>query len=217
MNCDKAQKILVDYAEGALGEAKRRVVERHLSECVQCRSELSQIESLKQSVLALESPERDAEFWRRFNNKLSQRLAEQETVAAGRRPAWRAGLPLAAAAAAALVIVTLLIFAARDNAPGPSIQLASETSGVDVTEPAAPMLEAINANIFSDMFSAEADFSNGDIEQVAEDMFLLVEEDLTAVPEEMVLSVIYEQSIYDLLEGLSAEEFEDVYEGLASI
>jgi hypothetical protein len=48
-------------------------------------------------------------------------------------------------------------------------------------------------------------------------MFLLVEEDFRAAPDEMLLYPIYEPTIDDYLDDLSDEEFEEIYNDLASI
>jgi hypothetical protein len=218
MNCEKAKQILVDYSEGSLGEGKRRAVEGHLSNCEACKGELEQIESLKESVLSLESPERDAEFWRRFENKLSQKLNEEETIAGTLGFRRRATLPLAAAASVALLaVISLLIFGLQNFRPAPAPQLATETTEGDEIDSILLEMDALDEDIFSDTLLAQVAFSNGDIEQEEEDMFLLVEEDLAAVPDEIVLYDIYEPTMDDLLEELSDEEFEDVFDGLTSI
>jgi hypothetical protein len=218
MNCEKAKRILVDYAEGLLGDGKRQALEEHLSSCETCKGELEQIEMLKEGVLALEAPERDAEFWRRFDNKLSRRLDEEETVVGTLEFRRRAVLPLAAAVAVAvLAVVSLLMFGMRGSGLAPAPQLAADAPAGNGADSLLWELDAASENIFDDTLLAQADSSNSDIEQAEEDLFLLVEEDLGAVPDEVVVYSIYEPTIDDLLDDLSDEEFEEIYNDLASI
>ena len=218
MNCDKARRILVDYAEGLLGGGKRHAVEEHLSGCEACKGELAQIERLKERVLSLESPKRDPEFWRRFDNKLSQRLNEEESVATDLGFRRRATLPFAAAAAvAALAVVSLLIFGGQDIKPVPDPQLTENVTVVNTDDSMVLEMDDLDDDILIEVLLAQADSFNGDIEQEAEDMFLLVEEDLRAVPDEMIIHGIYEPTIDDFLDDLSDEEFEEIYQELASI
>jgi len=204
MNCERAKKMLVEYSEGALAEGKRRAVESHLAGCEACRGELSQM------------PERDAEFWRRFSDRLSQRLADEEPAPARRPLLWRAGLPIAATAAVALV-VAILVFRGPVEPPAAVPDIARRAVPAVAVEPADVGYEIFGENSYGESLLAMVDYSNGDIEDVAEDMFLLIEEDLQAVSEDMIPYDIYEQSIYDFLDDLSPDELDDVYEGLASI
>ncbi len=220
MNCPDANKLLVDYSEDALSERKRRAVESHLSGCELCRGELSQIEKLKERLSSMEAPEPDAEFWQRFGRKLSRRL-EGEEAPSGRRLSWQVGAPLAAVAAAAIVVIlSLLVFSGKDRLPQTGPELVRETRGLETIERPGPETESAGATGYDEFMLALADLdigSNGDMEQEAENMFLLIEEDLQSVPDDMVSYDIYEQTIDDYLDDLSPEELEDVYEGLASI
>ena len=218
MNCDKARRILVDYSEGSLGDGKRHAVEEHLSGCEACKGELAQIERLKERILSLESPERDPEFWRRFDNKLSQRLNEEETVATDLGFRRRAALPFAAAAAvAALAVISLLIFGRQDIKPAHDQKLAENVTADNTVDSMVLEMDAFDDDILIDVLLTQADSFNNDIEQEAEDMFLLIEEDLRAVPDEMIIHGIYEPTIDDFFDDLSDEEFEEIYNGLASI
>lgn len=232
MNCANIQRILVDYSEDSLGDGKMRDVESHLSGCEACRAELGRIETLKESVRSLDAPERDAEFWSRFDDKLSRRLAqaEEEGAGFGYGPRRWALIPLAVAAATALVVVSLVMFEG-DGHDGvvPAVRVAVETSEapqlpvvpavdeVDEIEIAMAELESLDDEWLDEILLAQADFSNGDLDWDADDVLSLIEEDLSEVSEEVVLEGIYEQSIYDFLDDLSEEEFEEAYVGLASI
>lgn len=216
MNCERARKILVDYSENALGAGKMRAVEEHLSGCGACRTELSQIKRVKERILLLDTPERDDEFWQRFGSRLSQKLEGEEAPAPDRRLLWRAGLPLATAAGIALVI-GLLIFHVTDRPPSTVQKVAYEMVSMEATEASEPGYDIFDGETFGESLLAMADYSNEDIEEVADEMFLLIEEDLQAASEEMVLYDIYEQTIDDFLEDLSPEELDELYEGLASI
>jgi len=216
MNCERAKKMLVEYSEGVLAEGKKSAVESHLAGCEACRGELSQIERLKGSLLSLDVPERDAEFWRRFSDRLSQRLVDEEPAPAKRPLLWRAGLPIAATAVAALV-VAILMFRGPVEPPAAVPDVARRAVPAVAVESADVGYETFGENGYGESLLAMVDYSNGDIEEIAEDMFLLIEEDLQAASEDMIPYDIYEQSIYDFLDDLSPDELDDVYEGLASI
>jgi hypothetical protein len=232
MNCANIQRILIDYSEGSLGDGKRRAVEKHVSGCEACRSELERIETLKESVRSLDAPERDAEFWSRFDKKLSLRLDEVET--GGRRPSRRAWLPVAAAAGvAALAVASLVMYGGGDHdVVTPSVKVAvtapeavevpavagvAQVPELDEIEFAMSELENLNDEMLDEILLAQADLSYGDGEWDGDYMLSLIEEDLLAVSDEMILDSIYEHSVYDYLEDMSEEEFEEVYAGLASI
>ena len=232
MNCARIKRILVDYSEDSLGDGKMRLVERHLSGCEACRAELEGIETLKESVRSLDAPERDAEFWSRFDDELTLRLARTEEEKFIHGPRRWALIPLAAAAAA-LIVVSLVMFGGADDdgvAPGVNVAVKSseapevpaapevaEADEVDEVESAMAELEMLDDEMLDDILLAQADLSNGEIDWDADDMLSLIEEDLSEASEEMVLEGIYEQSVYDFLEDLSEEEFEEAYVGLASI
>ncbi len=224
MNCEKARRLLVDYVEDALGASRRQAVEEHVAGCEACQGELSQIESLKESIGSLAAPERDAEFWRRFDSRLSQRLSEEEPAVATRMRLWRVGLPLAAAAA--LVIASVLVFRETGRPPAVVNNVAQQTEPGQAPRemPAEAAVvddvdyELSEAESYAELLLAMADYSDGDLEEeIAEEMLALIEEDMQAVSEDMAPYDLYEQSIYDYLEDLSSEELEEMYEGLASI
>ncbi len=222
MNCASVRKLLVDYSEGALAGSKVPAVERHLSRCELCSRELSKIEELKESILSLGAPERDADFWLEFNRKLSQRLADTERGAADRRLLRRPGFTFAAGVATVLLIVwlTVMWLIAFPGSPerGETATLARKASragiiGLDDVQP-----ELLLPYTYDDGANpALADMSGEEMEQFAEDMLLLIEESWQPASDEIVLDAIYEQSIYDMVEDLSAEEFEEVYESLESV
>lgn len=219
MRCERARNVLVEYSEDLLPEDRRRAVEAHLSDCESCRRELEGIEKLKQSILLLDLPERDSEFWQAFTDKLSHRLAEEEAVTASRGLSWRSGFPLAAAVAGMIALVAvLLFFVVKGEWDHDGIsRVARETSDVEFSGQTASDLQIFEDDIYFEPLLAQVDPFNGYDEQQAEDIFLLIEEDLFAAEEEMVVDSIYEQDIYDLLEDLSHEEFEEMYDDLASI
>jgi hypothetical protein len=219
MRRHKVKRVLVDYSEDLLGATTRRAVEEHLSECEQCRSELARIESVKKEILSLEAPEPDTRFWRQFDAKLSRRLdrevGEERAVAIGRGSLWRFGIPLAATGVVALALGLFLIFSGNEPNPENPQQRAGEIVTAGAIE--QPTSELSEDEVFIEMLLAENGFSGGDIEQDSEELYALIEEDLIDEPDEIILSDIYEETIYDFIEGLSEEELEDVYDGLASI
>ena len=95
MNCDQADRLLMDSLMGTLSAANRRELDLHLVECQRCREEVVGVESLWQDLGDLDEPREEvpsAKLTRRFRLTLANFEADlQET----RRPgfaAWRAGL-----------------------------------------------------------------------------------------------------------------------------
>ena len=121
MNCDRAAELLVDYSEGALSARKKRALQGHLSGCKGCRAELSQIERVKERLLSLDAPERDAEFWRRFGVNLSERLEGEKHVVTDRRLLWRALAP-----AAGGLLALLLLAGSRCSRPLEAVPAAGQ-------------------------------------------------------------------------------------------
>ncbi len=218
MKCDKVKRVLVDYSEDSLGASRRRAVEEHLSGCERCRNELAKIECVKEEILSIETPEPDAQFWRQFDEKLSRRLDREiveGAVASGRRSLWRFEIPLAATGVAALALGLFLVFSGN----GPVSESPQQQTNEIVTAEAIGQSDSefSEDDIFIEMLMAENGSFDGDIEQDAEEIYSLIEDDLIDAPEEIILSDIYEETIYDIIEGLSEEELEEVYDGLASI
>ena len=54
MNCDKADKLLMDSLIGALATEDRRTLDEHLAECQRCREEVAGMESLWEDLGDLE-------------------------------------------------------------------------------------------------------------------------------------------------------------------
>ena len=219
MNCAKIKKLLVDYAEDSLSRRTGLAVERHLSRCEACRSELSKIKELKQSLLSLDEPERDDEFWQSFNRRLAQKLVSEKEAAVARRPSWLPGFSYSAAAVA-LIIVVLVFFPRLREWRQTISEVSPEPKDVETVEVSDLEIEQY---VYSDddVRLALADLSSDEIGRVEENLFLLIEESWESTPEDIVLDNGYERSIYgfieDLSEDLSLEEYEEVYEELTSI
>jgi hypothetical protein len=226
MNCKKAKKLLLDYSEDSLAGDKRRAVDNHLSRCELCRSELAQMEKLKQRILSLESPEHDADFWRNFDGKLAQKLAgEAEYPAHGglaaRHPLLRQpGVAFAAAATtilliAVLAVIGLVVFPAPPRQPGTMPDIAWDTDELAIIDLENVEIEFFLENGDNGTEALLADLSDEDMEMLEDDIVLLLEEeDLQSASEDMVLDDIYEQTVYDSLDALSLEEIEELYNRL---
>jgi hypothetical protein len=217
MNCSRVKEILVDYVEGALSVRKKAAVKNHLSACETCRGELSRIETLKKNILSVETPELGADFWHQFNRNLSQRLAEFEKPTADRRFLRRPRLSFAAAAA--MVLFALLSFgilrgtrepANTDPAPDP------ETTWVATIEP-----DDLDIGLFisDDYDEADVYLSDGDtetIEQFADDLLMVANGDFELLFEESLFEDSDEESLNEMIEDLSEEEFEELYRRMES-
>jgi hypothetical protein len=218
MNCVRARRALVDYAEDALADRKRLRVERHLSECEACRSELSEIEKVRESILSLEAPERDAEFWRGFSGRLSQRLASEGAAPAVRSSLWRPKLSFATAAVVTVLFVLGLVVLPRvlewrRTAP----ELAPKTTRLETVESDDVEPELLDTYAYDEDMLALAALSSEEIEQLAGEAFLLLGEDWQPASDEQVIDDMYEQSMYDYLDDLAPEEYEEMYDMLESI
>jgi hypothetical protein len=225
MKCGKVRKKLVDYSEGMLGEAGRPAVERHLAGCEPCRNELSELEGLKKDLLSLKKPEKDstrgAEFWERFDESLSRRLMgelEKEALAEiGRRRSIRFGLSPAAANVAVLVLILIFIIMGAERLGDAPRENEVGSPGVDVGRQEIVDASLSDEEIIEYFLSDEDDYSDNGYDAASEELALLMGDDLIEQVDEMVLSEIYEQGIYEYMEDFSDEELEDFYEGLASI
>ncbi len=218
MNCVRVRKALVDYSEDALAVRKRLRVERHLSECEACRSELSKIEQVKETILSLEVPERDAEFWRGFDKRLSQRLAGEQAAPALRRSSWQPKLALATAlAVAVLFVLGLLVLPELLEWRRTTPELIPQTTRLETVESGDVEPELLDTYASAEDMLALADLSSEEIEQVADDASLLLGEDWQLASDEEVIDDMYEQSVYDFMDDLTSEEYEEMYDMLESI
>ena len=216
MNCSRVKDMLVDYAEGTLSGRKKAAVEDHLSACEACRGELSQIETLKENILSVETPEHDADFWQRFNRKLSQRLADIEEPAAGRRFAWQLRFSLAGVVVVVLLLVSFGVLdevrEPGDTGPAPD----PETTWLATIEP-----DDLEAGLFlsadydeTDLYLSDSDSET--VELLAEDLLLMVNGDFEEMFEKSLFEDNGEGGIDETLDDLSQEELEELYRRMES-
>jgi hypothetical protein len=204
MICGKVKTLLVDYAEGALSPRARRGVERHLSGCEACRSELANIRALRERISSLAPVERDEGFWERFNARLSDRLASEQDAPAVL--VWRPLMPLATAAAVLLlglaVVLAVLERGERAGEREPT-RIASAVKGVSEAESETVGLEETVAELVDE-----------EVGDMLAAMPMEGEENLVSA-EQLVLDQIYEPDTYDLLdEGLPEDASSELYEGI---
>jgi hypothetical protein len=224
MNCKKAKKLLIDYAEESLANGRRKAVESHLSQCECCRAELSEIQSLRESLLALEATEPGADFWDDFNRNLSEKLAAEQASAPTRGFAlgplsMRPRLAFAAAVMTVLLVAVLAIVGFILLPGPPPLQKAVPPVALNGSDLDTIDLESLEVEYFlknghhvTDV--AVGDLSEEEMEALEEEMFMLVGEDWDLASEDMVLGEIYEHTVYDMLDELSDEEMEALYKKL---
>lgn len=237
MNCAKVRNLLVDYSEGSLAAGKRIAIAEHLSHCDECRAELEQIDKLKAAVSSIETPEQDADFWKRFDARLSQRLADAETegqpLLAGWRLSWQGGFPVAATGViAALFIAIILAIPALREQDEPKLRLAQEADGYELSEYsdlAYTDLESDEYDLAEPFLGFEyedseytlADSSTDETEPISEEMVALMDKDMETFVNDLVFDSFYDRSVYDLAEEFSQEatdeEIEELYESFISI
>jgi len=218
MNCAKAKKMLVDYTESLLPDRKRLAVEQHLSGCELCRAELAHIERLKESIRSLETSEREPEFWERFNRKLSRALEETGKQAPAPVPVWTSRkLTFATAAVIGLVVILgLVVFPRLSHYEKETPRIASQGAVLTpaTSEQTSPESSATYAS--NGIMLALGDLSSEELESVNEEVFDLMEEDLQPISDDLFLGDSYNGSLYDVIEDLSLDESETVYEILES-
>jgi hypothetical protein len=210
MNCSKVQSMLVDYVEDTLSDHRGRAIEAHIETCEHCRTELARIERLREDIGSIAAPEPDAAFWQEFDRKLTHRLAGEEAPAPRRAP-WRIGFALATAAAAAVCAVVWLSVRAAPPEDSGKLRLARETDtfeGVTIDPN-----WTYNYGLYGGDFSV-ADLSDEETEQVEDDIYLLAENDLSLVSEDMVIDTVYEQTFDDMIDDMTLDEMESFLENL---
>ena len=113
MNCDKADKLLMDSLMGALQPAEQQGLEEHLATCERCRQEAAGMESLWQDLGDMDE-ERGAvpsdRLTRRFRLALADFEAELEKTSRPGLTEWWAGLWAARPAWQAAFSAVVLIF-----------------------------------------------------------------------------------------------------------
>ena len=230
MNCTNVQKLLLEYAECTVTGRRRSQIELHLFQCEACRAELSRLQELREDISSLEEPGRKPQFWEDFNKKLSQRL-ERETTVPARYSSWIPRLAIAAATATILIVLTLLALSRLQEWPPVAPELAavpaqtggSRTAPADSSSPIQADIRPSDESDFSSLYAddedmvALADLSSEEIDEVADGVGALVGEDWGWASDEVALDDIYEQNMYDVLEGLTPEEFAEIYQHMESI
>ncbi|MGD8869727.1 MAG: zf-HC2 domain-containing protein [Gemmatimonadales bacterium] len=112
MNHQDAHRLLGDYFDAELGEAEARALEKHLTECAECRAELVAFEALRGEAARLpRSIEPTRDLWPDINRALDRRLRD--------RSLWSLRYPLAAAAVLLIAIsstLTLLLYRGPEQA-----------------------------------------------------------------------------------------------------
>lgn len=138
-DCVKAdvRDLLPDLVHGRLGEGERTVVEAHLTDCVECASEVEVIRRVS-AVLALATPRIDVS---RVAAAVESRVPAGAPVstpaglAAVRRFGARRALQLAAVAVIAVMGVSLLQFMGAHGGDPEIAALSSPGATVEVADP----------------------------------------------------------------------------------
>ena len=118
MNCDQANKLIVDSLMGELGGQERRELDQHLASCQSCRHEAAGVEGLWQDLGDMDETRQEVpteKLTRRFRLALAD--FEDDSLETTRRPGfaeWWAGLWSArpawqAAFAASMLLLGVLV------------------------------------------------------------------------------------------------------------
>lgn len=228
MNCANVQKLLIEYAESAVSGCRRAKIELHLSQCEACRAELSRLQELREDIRSLEERDREPD-WESFNRKLSQRL-ERELTAPARHSSWIPRLAIAAATASILIVLSLFALSRLREWPAVAPELAAvqakmsgpRTVPAEVTTPVQTDIRPSDESDFSSLFTdkdmaALAGLSSEEIDEAADGVSTLVGEDWDWASDEVALDDVYEQNMYDVLDGLTPDEFSEIYSDMESI
>ena len=111
MNCQRAQRYVSEYVDGALDRRRAAALERHLEGCAACRGLLEDFRAMKLAAAELPAPEPGDEVWSRIRTGLVRAagsVRRPATSPARRLFGWgwtSPALRLAGAAALALVLV----------------------------------------------------------------------------------------------------------------
>jgi anti-sigma factor RsiW len=122
MRCRKAERLLSDDLDGALGRAGKARLEAHVRSCPDCRAYRDGLARLREAVGPPE--ERPAEYWAGFERRLEARLDREP---AGRVPAAaplgrRRVLRWTTAGASFLLVLAAVWYAfLRKDAAGPAV------------------------------------------------------------------------------------------------
>lgn len=81
MNCEFIRDELIEYLDGDLSPKQARIVEEHLEQCPECRSELDAFAGVRELLLDDGYVEPSPFYWTRFNARLMQRLHRPSLLA----------------------------------------------------------------------------------------------------------------------------------------
>lgn len=114
MSCNRMKRWISDLLDGRLGETKKTVLEKHLSQCPSCRMYRGHLEKIRSSVREIEktpiSPQNRSEFSNRLKKQLLS-IGEEKRPAAFSNRRWIYA-PAAASLAVCLILV-LVVFQPR--------------------------------------------------------------------------------------------------------
>lgn len=129
---ERAQGLLSWYANGTLTPDEQRLVDDHLADCAQCRSDLAFDRQLQAQIAAL--PIEQEQGW----SAMEQRLAAREARPAGRL--WQRRVPIgwAVAGPVAALAASLLLFVSLGGPAGETLtRPAGEYQALSGTAPPA--------------------------------------------------------------------------------
>ena len=109
MKCDKASDLLPGYIEGVLKPRRERQVVEHLSRCLRCRREETELRRTIELASSLEMEYPSEERWNQFMTDLHRRIEEEMLIHSLRRPRFAQFLPIAGFAALVLSIFLLMV------------------------------------------------------------------------------------------------------------
>jgi len=222
MTHEQAIERLDDYASGELPDIERRLMERHLESCGECRAEVEAIRALLADVAKLPTDiAPPADLWQGIAGRLEPRAAEgavptEETKVipfAPRRKVWEPPRwALQAAAAVVLMVGSSLVtarYVRQQQAAGPVATLPAASAatpsqgtaqGVDGTLPASPDARpAVAPAAGDDQVTALAAFrpAEREYQQAVDDLARVLETRRESLAPETVATLEHNLAIID--------------------
>ena len=187
MKCNRVRKDLSAYIDGELSSRRRAAIENHLAECPDCKQYKESLSRIVESVREIDRIEPSAQFW-----SATMRRIRTLVKLPGPMPvvAPRLAPALVACVAVALCFVAGWIVLSVDRAaPGPTdeemftrVAIVAELAELMKAE----TLEEGSAEIWSILYSTEADNGGMAVEDVVTTLSSSEQDELRTVLLEMV-------------------------------
>lgn len=136
MECDKVQELLVGFRDGTLPQEEREAVERHVSTCVRCTSDLALIDEAFEALRDVKEEDVPTHYFTNLLPRIHERIEHRHGHGFGfAMPVWlqRFLAPMTACAVLVLMFGMYNLFnPATESAQSHLMEIVSEFSGEDM-------------------------------------------------------------------------------------